>query len=49
MFDKYGKVLELNPSQTDKTFRTIRMPVRVVGVTTGYSIEIPVLFAKVVS
>lgn len=30
-------------------FRTVRTSVQIVGVTTGYSIEIPVLFAKKVS
>jgi len=47
MFDKYGKVLKLNEQQATKEFKTIRMPIRIVGVTTGYSVEIPVLFAKV--
>lgn len=46
LFDKYGKELVLNPAQPDKTFKTIRTSVRVEGVNTGYSVEIPVLFAK---
>jgi len=46
-FDKLGKELVLNNQQPTKTFKTLRMPVRVVGVTTGYSLEIPVMFAKV--
>ena len=48
MFDKYGKVLKLNSAQTSKDFRTIRTSIRIVGVNTGYSVEIPILFAKVV-
>lgn len=47
-FKKYGKEsVSLNNLQPSKTFKTLRMPVRVVGVTTGYSLDIPVLFAKV--
>jgi len=46
-FDKYGKELVLNASQNTKIFKTLRMPVRIVGVTTGYSLEVPVMFAKV--
>ena len=46
-FDKYGKPLALNPAQPAKIFKTLRMPVRVVGVTTGFMLELPVMFAKV--
>lgn len=47
-FDKYGKELVLNAIyQPGKTFKTLRMPLRIVGVTTGYTLELPVLFAKV--
>lgn len=49
MFEKYGKVLKLNPAQPTKEFMTIRMPVRITGANTGYSIEIPVLFAKIIN
>lgn len=47
-FNKYGKELVLNDAyQPSKTFKTLRMPLRIVGVTTGYTLELPVLFAKV--
>lgn len=42
-FIKYGKSLVLNGTTS---FLTLRTTVRVVGNTTGYAIEIPVLFAK---
>lgn len=47
-FTKYGKTLKLNPNPDFNTvdFLTVRMPVRVIGATTGYSLEIPVMFAK---
>jgi len=45
-FDKYGKTYNLNPSQNSINFSAIRMPLRVMGGTTGYSVEIPILFAK---
>ncbi len=48
MFDKYGKILNLNSNQPSKQFRTLKMPVRVVGVTTGYSLDMNVMFAKVI-
>jgi len=44
-FTTYGK--SGVPLTTGQNFKTIRTVVEVVGVKTGYSIEIPVLFAKV--
>lgn len=41
-FIKYGKTLTLNGT----SFLTLRTMIRVMGNTTGYSIDIPVLFAK---
>jgi hypothetical protein len=49
LFEEYGQVLKLNSSQTSANFRTIRTSVEITGVTTGYTIEIPVMFAKKVS
>jgi hypothetical protein len=43
VLDRLGEQLNLVPGVP---FRTVRSSVKVVGVTTGYSIEIPVLFAK---
>lgn len=45
-FAKYGKDLVLNKDNNTKTFQTIKMPLRVVGVKTGISIEVPIMFAK---
>lgn len=42
VLDRLGEQLNLNGSEP---YRTVRTSVKVVGVTTGYSIEIPVLFA----
>ena len=46
LFEEYGTELNLNTAQATKTFKTIRTSVEVVGVTTGYTLEIPVMFAK---
>lgn len=43
LFTKLGSELDLVAS---KTFRVIKTSVKVVGVNTGYSLDIPVLFAK---
>jgi hypothetical protein len=45
LFDSLGQQLNLDGSNP---YRTIRTSVTVTGVTTGYSVEIPVLFAKIV-
>lgn len=47
MFNKYGKTMSLNSINTSVEFHTIRMPVRIVGATTGYMLETSILFAKV--
>lgn len=47
-FNEYGKELALNPDQPTVLFKTLKMPVKVVGVSTGYSVDISVLFAKVI-
>jgi hypothetical protein len=49
LFEEYGQVLKLNNYQSSVNFRTIRTSVEITGVTTGYTIEIPVMFAKKVS
>jgi hypothetical protein len=46
LFTEYGTELVLNNAQPGKTFKVIRTSVEVVGVTTGYTLEIPVMFAK---
>ena len=43
VLDRLGEQLQLDGSAAE--YRTVRTSVKVVGVTTGYSIEIPVLFA----
>lgn len=43
LFDRLGNTLQLDGTND---FKTIRTTVKVVGVTTGYMIEIPILFAK---
>lgn len=45
-FDKYGKIMRLNYTNAGHYFRTIRMPIKIVGVTTGCTIDITVIFAK---
>lgn len=45
VLDRLGEKLKL-ASASGPEFRTVRTSVRVVGVTTGYGVEIPVLFAK---
>jgi len=47
MFKKYGTVMKLNPDQLSKEFYTLRMPIRVVAVNTGYTYELNVMFAKI--
>jgi len=49
MFDKYGEELSLNINKPTRLFKTLRSSVRVVGVNTGYSVELPLLFAKLKS
>lgn len=44
-FSKYGRVLSLN-SYNSLSFNTIKMPIRIIGVKTGISLDIPVMFAK---
>lgn len=46
MFDKYGQELSLNINKPTRIFKTIRSSIKVVGVNTGYMLEIPILFAK---
>ena len=46
-FNKYGYT-DTNNIVTSKTFKVLRMNVKVVGVTTGYTLDIPVLFVKYV-
>lgn len=45
VLDRLGDTLNLI-SDTSVSFRTVRTSVRVTGVSTGYSVEIPLLFAK---
>jgi len=45
-FTKYGKSLSFSIGSSSVSFNTLRTSVRVVSVTTGYSLEIPILFAK---
>jgi len=45
-FTKYGKNLQFKISGSTYTFKTLRMTARVVSVTTGHALDIPVLFAK---
>jgi len=47
MFKKYGSILNLNSDQPDKEFYTLRMPIKVVAVNTGYTYELSVMFAKI--
>jgi len=46
ILDRLGEQLQINPIDPTAYYRTVRTSVTVVGITTGYSVEIPVLFAK---
>jgi hypothetical protein len=46
VLDRLGEELELVTSPASVTFKTVKSFVRITGVTTGYSIELPLLFAK---
>lgn len=46
VLDRLGEQLQINSESTATDYRTVRTSITVVGITTGYSIELPVLFAK---
>lgn len=46
LFQKYGKIRKINDNSSQEFF-TIRSSITVEGITTGCSVEVPIMFAKV--